>query len=76
MLQAEEDGVAAVEHLAGQGGHVNYDNVPGIVYTWPEVASVGKTEEQCKKEGIDYKVGTGQSSSRNVVFCWADEQYG
>lgn len=68
--------MAAVEHLAGQGGHVNYDNVPGIVYTWPEVASVGKTEEQCKKEGIDYKVGTGQSSSRNVVFCWADEQYG
>ena len=54
--QAEEDGVACVELLAGKGGHVNYDTVPGIVYTHPEVASVGKTEEMCKAEGIEYKV--------------------
>lgn len=56
LLQAEEDGVACVEMLAGQSGHVNYNTVPSIVYTWPEVASVGKTEEQVKAEGISYKV--------------------
>lgn len=56
-LQAEEDGVACVEHICGKGGHVDYNTVPGIVYTHPEVASVGKTEEQCKAEGIAVKVG-------------------
>ncbi|KAL4433593.1 hypothetical protein ABPG75_000034 [Micractinium tetrahymenae] len=55
--KAEEDGVACVEMLAGHSGHVNYNTVPSIVYTWPEVASVGKTEEQVKAEGISYKVG-------------------
>jgi dihydrolipoamide dehydrogenase len=55
--KAEEDGVAAAELMAGKAGHVNYDTVPSIVYTWPEVASVGKTEEQLKQEGADYKVG-------------------
>ena len=55
-MQAEEDGIAAVEHIAGRGGHVNYDAVPSIVYTHPEVASVGKTEEQCKAEGVQYRV--------------------
>ena len=49
--------MACVELLAGQSGHVNYDTVPSIVYTWPEVASVGKTEEQVKAEGTKYKVG-------------------
>ena len=57
LLQAEEDGVACVEHICGKGGHVDYNTVPGIVYTHPEVASVGKTEEQCKAEGIAVKVG-------------------
>ena len=56
-LQAEEDGIACVESLAGKKGHVNYDTVPLIIYTHPEVASVGKTEEEVKKMGIDYKVG-------------------
>lgn len=56
MVQAEEDGVAAVEYIAGKKGHVDYNTVPGIVYTHPEVASVGKTEEQCKAEGIEVKV--------------------
>lgn len=56
LLQAEEDGVACVEMLAGHSGHVNYNTVPSIVYTWPEVASVGKTEEQVKAAGISYKV--------------------
>jgi dihydrolipoamide dehydrogenase len=55
--KAEEDGVALAEMLAGEEGHVDYGKVPGVVYTWPEVASVGKTEEQLKEEGVDYKVG-------------------
>ncbi|KAG6541611.1 hypothetical protein Mapa_017004 [Marchantia paleacea] len=55
--KAEEDGVACVELLAGKAGHVNYDTVPGVVYTHPEVASVGKTEEQVKAAGIPYNVG-------------------
>jgi dihydrolipoamide dehydrogenase len=55
--KAEEEGVALAERLAGLPGHVNYDTVPGIVYTWPEVATVGKTEEQLKEAGIAYKVG-------------------
>jgi dihydrolipoamide dehydrogenase len=55
--QAEEEGVAVAEILAGQAGHVNYDVIPSVVYTAPEVASVGKTEEQLKQEGVHYKVG-------------------
>ncbi|HEU5047413.1 MAG TPA: dihydrolipoyl dehydrogenase [Rickettsiales bacterium] len=55
--KAEEDGVAAVESMAGQKGHVNYDLVPAVIYTMPEVASVGKTEEQLKASGVNYKVG-------------------
>jgi len=55
--KAEEDGIAAVESMAGQAGHVNYNLVPSVVYTMPEVACVGKTEEQLKAEGTQYKVG-------------------
>ena len=55
--KAEEDGVACVELIAGKAGHVNYDTVPGVVYTHPEVASVGKTEEQVKTTNIPYRVG-------------------
>jgi dihydrolipoamide dehydrogenase len=55
--KAEEEGVALAEMLAGQAGHVNYEAIPGVVYTWPEVASVGKSEEQLKAAGIAYKVG-------------------
>ncbi|MDF2095742.1 dihydrolipoyl dehydrogenase [Aquibaculum arenosum] len=55
--KAEEEGAALAEILAGQPGHVNYDTVPGIVYTWPEVASVGKTEEELKEAGVEYRVG-------------------
>ena len=55
--KAEEEGVALAERLAGQAGHVNYGVIPGVVYTWPEVASVGQTEEQLKAEGADYTVG-------------------
>ena len=55
--KAEEEGIAVAEILAGQAGHVNYDVIPGVVYTSPEVATVGKTEEQLKMDGVDYKVG-------------------
>lgn len=55
--KAEDEGMAVAEILAGQHGHVNYDAIPSVVYTWPECASVGKTEEQLKGEGIAYKVG-------------------
>jgi len=55
--KAEEDGVIAVERMTGQKSHLDYNLVPGVVYTWPEVASVGKTEEQLKEAGVAYKVG-------------------
>jgi dihydrolipoamide dehydrogenase len=55
--KAEEEGVALAENLAGQHGHVNYGAIPGVVYTWPEVASVGETEEQLKARGVAYKIG-------------------
>ena len=55
--KAEDEGVAVAEIIAGQAGHVNYDVIPGVVYTSPEVASVGKTEEELKKAGVEYKAG-------------------
>jgi dihydrolipoamide dehydrogenase len=55
--KAEDEGVVVAEIIAGQSGHINYDAIPGIIYTWPEVASVGKTEEQLKDAGVAYKVG-------------------
>ena len=55
--KAEDEGVAVAEILAGQAGHVNYDVIPSVVYTQPEVASVGKSEEELKAAGIDYVVG-------------------
>ncbi|MDD2860745.1 MAG: dihydrolipoyl dehydrogenase [Acidiphilium sp.] len=55
--KAEEEGVALAEILAGQAGHVNYGAIPGVVYTWPEIASVGQNEEELKAAGIAYKVG-------------------
>ncbi len=55
--KAEEEGIAVAEILAGQAGHVNYDVIPGVIYTSPEVATVGKTEEQLKEENKSYKIG-------------------
>jgi len=55
--KAEDEGIALAEILAGQAGHVNYGVIPGVVYTSPEVAAVGKTEEELKAEGVDYKAG-------------------
>ncbi len=56
--KAEEEGVIVAEYLAGQKPHIDYNLIPGVVYTWPEVAGVGKTEEQLKEAGVEYKVGT------------------
>ena len=55
--KAEDEGVCVAEILAGQKPHINYDCIPGVVYTWPEVASIGKTEEELKKAGIAYRTG-------------------
>jgi dihydrolipoamide dehydrogenase len=71
--KAEDEGVAVAEILAGQAGHVNYDAIPGVVYTWPEAATVGKTEEQLKSENVAYKVGkfpftaNGRSRAMNAT---------
>ena len=68
--KAEDEGVVCVEMMAGQAGHINYDAIPGVVYTWPEAASVGKTEEQLKEAGIAYKAGkfpfTANSRARAI----------
>lgn len=56
--KAEEEGVLVAEQLAGEKPHIDYNLIPGVVYTWPEVAAVGKTEEQLKESGVKYKVGS------------------
>jgi dihydrolipoamide dehydrogenase len=55
--KAEDEGIAVAENIAGQAGHVNYDTIPGVIYTTPEVASIGKTEEQLKNDNVKYKIG-------------------
>ena len=55
--KAEEEGGVASRSLAGQSGHVNYDVIPGVIYTSPEAAGVGKSEEQLKNDGVSYKIG-------------------
>ncbi len=55
--KAEDEGLAVAEIIAGQAGHVNYGASPGVVYTWPEVATVGKSEEELKQAGVEYNVG-------------------
>lgn len=55
--KAEDEGMVLAEMLAGQSGHIDYNLIPGVVYTWPEVAAIGKTEEQLKAEGVEYKKG-------------------
>ena len=55
--KAEDEGIAVAENIVGQSGHVNYDTIPGVIYTTPEVAAIGKTEEQLKELDINYKIG-------------------
>jgi dihydrolipoamide dehydrogenase len=70
--KAEEEGVALAELLAGQAGHVNYGAIPGVVYTWPEVAAVGKTEAELKAEGVDYKIGKFPFTANGRARAMAD----
>jgi len=74
--KAEEEGIAAVENIAGMHGHVNYDVIPGVIYTYPEVATVGKTEEELKKAGVKYNKGVFpfQANSRARAMQDADGQ--
>ncbi len=72
--KAEEEGVAAVEHMAGLPGHVNYDAIPGIIYTHPEVAGVGKTEQALKAEGVPYKKGTFPFAANGRAKAMADTE--
>jgi dihydrolipoamide dehydrogenase len=67
--KAEDEGAVCAEILAGQSGHINDDAIPGIVYTWPEVAAVGKTEEQLKQAGVDYRVGKFPFSANSRARC-------
>jgi dihydrolipoamide dehydrogenase len=71
--KAEEEGIAAAELIAGKAGHVNYNAIPSVVYTWPEVAWVGLTEEELKAKNTAYKVGLfpflGNSRAKTVGAC-------
>jgi dihydrolipoamide dehydrogenase len=66
---AEEEAVAVAETIAGQSGHVNYDAIPGVVYTFPEIASVGKTEDELKEAGVKYKVGKFPLAANSRARC-------
>jgi dihydrolipoamide dehydrogenase len=70
--KAEEEGVAAVENIAGKHGHVNYSAVANVVYTWPEIASVGSTEEELKKAGTEYRVGKFPFSANGRAKAMAE----
>ena len=67
--KAEEDGVAAAQIIAGKSGHVNYDIIPGVVYTWPEVATVGQTEEELKKQDIEFNKGVFSFRANGRAMC-------
>lgn len=72
--KAEDEGVAVAEIIAGQKGHVNYDVIPNVIYTYPEVASVGKTEEELKAAGIEYKVGKFMMMANSRARATFDDQ--
>ena len=66
--KAEEEGTAAVKHILGEGGHVNYDCIPGVIYTYPEVANAGKSEEELKAAGIPYNKEKFPFAAKNKLF--------
>lgn len=72
--KAEDEGVAAAEIIAGQAGHVNYDVIPNVIYTYPEIASVGKTEEELKAAGIAYKSGKFSMMANSRARATGDDQ--
>jgi dihydrolipoamide dehydrogenase len=67
--KAEEEGIAAVEHILGEGGHVNYDAIPGVIYSYPEVANVGLSEEQLKEQGTEYNKGVFPFVANSRARC-------
>ena len=72
--KAEDEGVVCAEIMARQSGHINYDTIPGVIYTWPEAASVGKTEEQLKESGVEYTVGKFPFTANSRARCNADAE--
>ena len=72
--KAEEEGIAAVEYIASGHGHVNYNAIPSVIYTWPEVAWVGKTEAEIKASGVEYRVGSfpflANSRAKTIGICY------
>lgn len=72
--KAEDEGMAVAEIIAGQKGHVNYGVIPNVIYTYPEIASVGKTEEELKKEGANYKVGKFTMMANSRARATFDDQ--
>lgn len=68
--KAEDEGLAAAELIAGKAGHVNYQAIPSVVYTWPEVASVGETEEACRARGLDVRVGQFPFAANGRAKCF------
>jgi dihydrolipoamide dehydrogenase len=72
--KAMEEGVALAEKLAGKAGHVNYATIPSVIYTWPEVASVGLTEEQVKESGRDYRVGKSPFAANGRARCLGETE--
>jgi len=72
--KAEDEGIAAAEFLAGKRGHVNYATLPAVIYTWPEVASVGQTEEQVKESGREYRVGKFPFAANGRARCLGETE--
>jgi dihydrolipoamide dehydrogenase len=70
--KAEDEGVACAEFMAGQHPHIDYDAIPAVVYTWPEAASVGRTEEQLKTDGVDYRAGKFPMTANSRARANAD----
>ncbi|MGE0716666.1 MAG: dihydrolipoyl dehydrogenase [Alphaproteobacteria bacterium] len=70
--KAEDEGAVCAEIIAGQSGHIDYDAIPGVVYTWPEVATVGKSEEDLKAAGVAYKVGKFPMTANGRARCMGD----
>jgi dihydrolipoamide dehydrogenase len=70
--KASAEGIAAVEGIAGRAGEVNYDTIPSVVYTWPEVASVGLTEDEVKERGIPYCVGNYPFAGAGRARCMGE----
>jgi dihydrolipoyl dehydrogenase len=72
--KAEEEGMAVAEHIAGKPGHVNYEAIPNVVYTWPEVAQVGMTGEQAKAQGLPYKSGRYYFKANARAKCMGEDE--